>query len=223
MDNASNGVNGDFSWPSEKDQLFVKPKSTEHAESKRSPEFESILESLKPQLASSYREGYYEAARTLSQHIYNDGRSDVVYPMLYCYRHFVELSIKSLILVYAKLQDDEVTIPLESEHSLGKLWNEAKRLIQQAESSVRKDDATLRSVERCISEFNQVDKNSQLFRYATDKQGDSVEARLPEVDLQQLVTTMENLHSFFDGCEMQAEVWQEWKDEMEEYYRSDYE
>lgn len=216
-------MNGEIPWPSEKDQLFVKPKSTEHAESKRSPEFESILESLKPELESSYREGYYEAARTLSQHICNDGRSDVVYPMLFCYRHFVELSTKSLILVYAKLQDDEVRITLPREHSLGKLWNEAKRLIKQAEPSDRKDDATLRNVERSITELNQVDKNSQLFRYATDKQGDSVESRLPKPDLQQFVTTMENLHSFFAGCEMQAEVWQEYKDEMEAYYRPDYE
>jgi hypothetical protein len=86
-----------------------------------------------------------------------------------------------------------------NEHGLMKLWNEARRLSSLGFPDPPEGDTTDHDVERLINEFNQVDANSQTFRYATDKNGKSIEPRLPEIDLVQLGHTMRKLKSFFDG------------------------
>lgn len=211
----------DHPWPKKSDRLFAERPQAKPSRATGSIALDQVLESMYPEPDYRYRAGYYEAAQVLASELAECGHSDLYFPMLYCYRHFLELSVKSLIHVYARLQDAKVRISLHREHNLAKLWNEAKRLIQQAEPNARKDDETLRNVGRCINELNQVDKNAQLFRYATDNWGDTATTSLPRLELEQLATTMENLHAFFDGCRTQAEVWQEWKEEMADHYRAD--
>ncbi|MGB2985391.1 MAG: hypothetical protein WBE26_05860, partial [Phycisphaerae bacterium] len=183
MGNSPKNELDDFPWPSKDDRLFEKARVHTGAASTGSPEFDGILESLRPELAYFYREGYYEAGQVLASHMWQSDAAIVLYPTLYCFRHYVELSIKSLIGLYAGLEDDLVKPDLHKRHGLTKLWNEARALIEKAEGDEGKDDGTLNSVERCLNELNEVDCNSQLFRYPSDPNGESFEHRLPRVCL----------------------------------------
>lgn len=209
----------DCPWPKDDDRLFEKEGEGDCAERAGSKPLDEILESLQPDLDYRYREGYYDAGVRLAANV--GDQSGLIFPMLFCFRHFVELSLKSLIETYAGLVDVTLSKELLHQHELAKLWTEARRLIEAAESGAGEGDATLDNVERCVRELHEADKRSTLFRYATDETGDSVEARLPKTEIGQFLKTMENIESFFEACRAQAEVWQEWKNEMETEYRSD--
>jgi len=205
----------EFPWPSKNDRFFVKTEPKSASQPAGSPDFEALLGLTRPYLCYVYRRGYYEAGQRLAQGLYEDRDNwPLRYPMLYCFRHFVELSLKAVIEVYCQLLEKEPSIELDKEHGVMKLWNEAQQLIEEAVPNTGTSDDTDRNVTRCLNELNQVDKNSQLFRYPTDRQGQSVEGRLPKIDLGQLLKTMENLCALFEGCEMQAEELIKCRDDM---------
>lgn len=215
----SNETSEEFPWPSKGDRFFVKSESKPQSEPARSPKFEAFLALTKPDLGYDYRNGYYEAGQRLAQGLREDRKNwPLRYPMLYCFRHFIELSLKAVIEVYCRLLEQEPNIAVEKEHGVMKLWNEAEDLMVEAVPANRDAEQTATNVERCLNELNQVDKDSQLFRYPTDRQGQSVEDRLPQIDLDQFLKTMENLQALFDGCEMQAEHLIECRDDVREYY-----
>ena len=148
--------------------------------------------------------------------------ADLYYPMLYCFRHYVELSLKSLVELYTQALDENIKDELRAEHGLMRLWNELKRLVVKGKALTRDGDNTSKNVERCINELNKIDRLSQSFRYDRDRTGKSFNDRLPDVRLDRFVGTMENLHAFFEGCAMQAEDWLECKEDMRSYYQADY-
>ncbi len=218
---ASSDSNGDeFPWPSKKDRFFVPDVPKAAAEPQDLTGFEGLLADLQPDLGQTYREGYYLAGAQLARGLREDRDNwPLIYPMVYCFRHFVELSLKAVIEVYAGLLEEQPKIEVAKEHGVTRLWNEAVMLMDKAAPNTGTSDETDRNVTRCLNELNQTDKDSQLFRYPTDKGGVSVNDRLPRIDLDQFLKTMENLKSLFEGCEMQADYLIECRDDMREYYR----
>lgn len=196
-------------WPGLSDRLFAVRSKVPKGAKDRDSMFEQLVS---PGLGMLYRDGYHFAGDVLALRFLehpdpNDTNSGLMYPMLYCYRHFIEISLKALIQVCSKLSGTRIadSLNLTNEHSLARLWNEANRLSHEAFPPHPNDATTDKAVESLINEFNQIDPDSQTFRYDTDKSGKSVIKKLPEVDLQQLITTMAKLKTFFDGCEMYAD------------------
>lgn len=205
-------------WPTKKDRLFVRPSKPDEPP----PEldgFESLLKSLGPDLGYAYREAYFRAGEILAHAWLEDDRNGYLkYPMLFCFRHFVELSLKAIIEVYCELLECEPGIAVEKAHGPMKLWNEAKRLMDEAVPNTGTGNETSRNVERCLNELHQVDRDSQLFRYPTSKDGQSVEARLPRVDVDRFFATMRHLEALFFGCQAQAEHLIGCRDDLRDYY-----
>lgn len=88
-------------------------------------------------LEYEFCEGYYEAGVTLAHRFRNDEgidrpRPGMALPMLFCFRHYLELWLKSLCVQCACLVDEESPERLTNEHGLMPLWNTAKELIQRA-------------------------------------------------------------------------------------------
>jgi len=168
------------------------------------PQVEAASAAFRPELDAAYREGYFDAARHLAGRVRNEHLDRwLMFPAIYCYRHAIELSLKSLIRRYSGLVAQMVECNLESEHGLMQLWHEAQRHLAMVYTAGKED--TDRNVERCLKELHDVDRNSQLFRYPTNKSGASVEALLPRIDVGQLVRTMDNLRAFLEACEAQAD------------------
>ena len=150
----------EHAWPRESDQLFAQRPKPQPEKSTGSPTFDSVLESMRPAPDYCCREGYYQAAQVLARELGESRYSGLYFPMVYCFRHYVELSLKSLIQVYSDLTDEEVKKKLQKQHGLMRLWNKAKQLIGKAGPRNRRDDDTLTNVERCITELNTVDESS---------------------------------------------------------------
>ncbi|MGD8451946.1 MAG: hypothetical protein PVJ57_09020 [Phycisphaerae bacterium] len=130
----------------------------------------------------------------------------VYLPMLYCYRHYLEVSLKFLIEdAHSIIGDSDcvhVKVDLQKEHGLMPLWNEAKRqMVAALGEPPDPTDDTDKQVERLINEFHQFDPRSQTFRYRRDKRGRTQENSIPRTDLEQLVKTMRALRNFFGGVE----------------------
>lgn len=157
------------------------------------------------------REGYYRAGEILASRLEQSPRvwdvwPGIVYPMLHCFRHYVEISLKDLIREYAEVSDEPIRIRLESEHNLMNLWNELRHHLGKGMSRWAGVEQAEEHVGRCINELNLIDPSSQTFRYATDKSGISTTSRVPTVELRQLMQTMARLRHYFVDLDLEAEV-----------------
>lgn len=124
----------------------------------------------------------------------------VLFAVLYCYRHYLEVTLKHLISIYAPYSvdvlDSEVQ-DLKKTHNLMKLWNQLKRMMIEVngENHDRHERAVVESV---INDFNRVDPNSQMFRYSHDNSGNRTRDGVPSTDLVKLMKGMRSLRTYFD-------------------------
>ncbi len=110
-----------------------------------------------------YVSGYKNAADLLAQRVeeYNSGQDSLVYPILFLYRHYLELQIKDLILQARRLQGTSGSFPRS--HNIGNIWGICHKLI----SEILPGDSVveLKEIARLIIEFSVVDETSTSFRY----------------------------------------------------------
>jgi hypothetical protein len=129
-------------------------------------------------------------------------RHFLVYPILFNYRHSLELAIKWIIDRYGRyagvwLGEDE------RDHDLWALWQRCKTVIDKVGSSG--DDEALNAVEQIVKDFHDLDKSSMAFRYPTTKKGKTI--KLPEIsiDLRNVRDVMEGVDNFFSGVDGQLD------------------
>lgn len=148
---------------------------------------------------------FKEAAEILIDKIVADGnqaRNDIfLFPVLYLYRHAVELKLKSLIWLGIALEffeKDKVEDELAG-HNLARLWTKVRTLLVHFWPNGPEDD--LKAVDSVINELHSSDPNGQMFRYDSDKNGKRYEhENLPEfIGLRQLKETMDGVFNLFDG------------------------
>jgi hypothetical protein len=128
-----------------------------------------------PYMLDAYAQGYFVAGERLIESTHkNRGDLDLlVYPVVYLYRHGVELSLKHLA--------ERLPILLNSQgsfkwgHNLLDNWQEVRNLLVQAradypdETSIR--EKTLRWVDGVLKQLMRIDPFGTTFRYPTDKHG----------------------------------------------------
>jgi hypothetical protein len=148
-------------------------------------------------------EGYKVAADTLVAHVEATGLNQdrLVYPILFNYRQYVELSLKGIIRDARRLLDERGNAP--NGHVLTNLWNTARPLLFRIAPAP--DD--LDNVGQCLKRFADIDPNSQGFRYPVTATGaPSLPASLRHIDLGQVRDVVERLDGFFGAVEMDIEV-----------------
>lgn len=191
-------------WPNRQDRLFRKSVRSEFVYTKGQDEFKLLMSLLQGELPYFYREGYYQAGRTLAMGIVGGAKRCVIYPMAFCYRQFIELSLKATIVAHAAALGVTPPEGLSKNHGIMPLWNQLKCLFEQQQPGCTKGDETLSNVERCLNDLHAADASSQLFRYPTDKAGHSVDQQLPDIDVAAFANTMDGLYAFFVGLEDNA-------------------
>lgn len=93
-----------------------------------------------PDHATAYTEGYRRAADILIGHIDASGQDQdfLVYPVLFLYRHHIELLIKQIIgLALALAEDPSKHQYKKDNHNLNTLWPLAQKLILDVDDSYR--------------------------------------------------------------------------------------
>jgi len=145
---------------------------------------------------SLYATGYRKAAELLVEHCHalSYGRSNpfyekntLVYPIVFLYRQYVELTLKMIIQEGNKVVTNPQ--PLPKTHSLATLWPVCRHVIQERRLPISTKD--LSSIEDYIKQFSMFDPTSEAFRYPiTTQEAPSLPPTLESISLRGLTDAM---------------------------------
>ena len=199
-------MDGQTPWPTTGDTIFA-----------HSPDWHTDA-----QIESSagdwyaYTLGYRRAGDLLVQQIDQapSHQELLVYPILFLYRHYLELQMKHITAEGRSLLDKGYSFP--TGHSLNALWSVCCPILEQVFPESTPDDTLV--VAQLIAEFHSIDPQSITFRYPTDKNGAiSVPPGLRRINLTNLSSIMAKLEAFFGGAATGISVYFDTKHEMEAF------
>jgi hypothetical protein len=155
-------------------------------------------------------DGYKLAGDLSVAYVERTGRHQdkLVYPAMFNYRQYLELSLKGIVRDARRLFDEEGGAPRG--HVLMELWRIARPLLFRLAPGAPELDL----VGGCIARFNAIDPTSQGFRYPVTTGGRrALPARLTRINLSQARDVVERLEAFFGAIDMEIQ--------KQEYYKSD--
>jgi len=163
-----------------------------------------------------YVEGYKRAAKVLVEQV-KKNRSDLdilVYPIVFLYRQYMELLLKSIISNGRKLLDQSGDFP--KHHRLDKLWVEARMLLEEVyEGDPRKE---LDEIQDYINQFCGKDPFGSAFRYPTDVKGKKSVPGLMHINIRKFSEIVEKAAFLIEGASMGIDEYLACKMEMESEY-----
>ena len=119
---------------------------------------------------SSFGEGFFQAGFRIIERI-EDGAwtlDILIYPLIFNFRHGIELYIKHFIVISERLQNGSET--MNKNHSLISNWDIAEKSLLRLQHSWF-DQLELAIAKDIIRDVVQVDPNNQVFRYPEDRNG----------------------------------------------------
>lgn len=198
-----NFTSTNFPWPQKGDNLFAPGKDWWNNAS-----LNYALDDWE-----QYIVGYLKAAKLLVNYIdANKINQDIlVYPIVFLYRHYLELRIKKLILGCKILLDEDPKF--KKYHKLKELWKDCKALIKRVEPQSEARD--LEAIDEIIIQFSKVDPGSYSFRYPITKQDEkSLPEDLKYINLRNFSEIMERVSNFFEAGEMMVSVYLDNKQDL---------
>lgn len=180
-------------WPKRGDQLFVQTSGTSDADLSTFPgerlyRMKKAFKTSGDILVGQSEENIHE-------------RRNLVWPVVFCYRQYIELALKDMIAEHG-LQLDPQIKPDWVDHALTPLWTSYKKLIDATLLETTVDELPgVAAMEALIKEFDRVDVGSYTFRYPTDTKGVQTNIPMNSVDLRHLRNTMEGIHLYLDAAE----------------------
>lgn len=124
-------------------------------------------------------------------------RHFLIYPILFNYRHGIELAMKWVVARYGRYSSIE--IGNIEHHNLWDLWKLCKTII----IAVGSQDESIAVVEQVIKDFHDLDKSALAFRYSRNKKGAVIALPDGMIDLQNIRDVMCGVSHFFDGVDGQ--------------------
>lgn len=142
--------------------------------------------------------GYKAAADALVNHLTERARitESACIPILFLYRHYIELSLKGLLQDIGELVDAQE--PLSQRHPLLPLWDRFRERLRAYDAS--QDPTWLDRAAEIIAEMDRFDAGSFAFRYPVDKAGRSMLVRNQTVDIGQFQDVIAELAIVLDGA-----------------------
>lgn len=142
-------------------------------------------------------QGYQKAAASLVDRVV-DGNAladEMLYPVGFLYRHYLELCLKEITFLGARI-DPEIQRPKPS-HKLDKLWSDALIVLERHVHSMTAQD--LETIGEQIFELQAIDPGSDGFRYPVDKENATALASLKHVNLRHMRDAMSGIAYVLDG------------------------
>ncbi len=183
----------------------------------------------------AYAEGYRLAGRIVADHvIQNRWDADfLVYPIVFLYRHNVELQLKRLIPMGAFLVNHVISEAdqkvLQSSHRLNQLWALLEPILRKAtKEAFKMTSADIDGIGWYVRQLHDIDEGSFSFRYMVTKSGaPSIDKdKLPHINIGVLAEGMEKLtgylfglgEAFHEALQVKCEMEDEARAEATEYY-----
>ncbi|NQT14998.1 MAG: hypothetical protein HQ582_19740 [Planctomycetes bacterium] len=180
----SQSVNDEMEWPRKDEKLFT--LDDDYANNACLTPYWTSL--------GRYGENYRDAADTIINAAINgDTYVDaVVYPAVFLYRHYLELTLKDIISCTKRLEKEGNGFP--KTHKLSTLWPQAKRLLEKHYGSDAPKE--LEYLDGWFNEFIEHDPDSMAFRYPFDKDGNRHLMNLTHINVRHLMETMGRIACF---------------------------
>lgn len=143
-------------------------------------------------------EGYRKAAELMVQAAERDTveRSWLVYPILFNYRHFLELALKYQLATYGPTVGIE---PNWNCHRLEISWSSFTEMLERYGTD--DPDEVDPVVGEIILEFAKIDPASYSYRYPVNKKGEPVPVDRENLHLPTLADVMGGVAGYFTGCD----------------------
>lgn len=150
----------------------------------------------------AYAEGYRRAGDILAKELEADPRRGLdylVYPLVFLYRHAIELQLKGIIRDGTQLlRQPAVPKKLLNKHELEPLWTAACQILEKVWPE--SDPDRLRQIAKVISGLSAADPDSQAFRYDRDKSGHRTKSLLTLVNIAKFHGLAEEAYGLLDGA-----------------------
>ncbi|MGB2842918.1 MAG: hypothetical protein WBC40_10690 [Halobacteriota archaeon] len=162
-----------------------------------------------------YPDGYKCAADLLVEHIMSThlNHDTFVYPIVFLYRQYIELTLKRLIRDGNELLNISEKLP--QGHKINDLWKKCRAILEKVWPNESSED--LDAVEACIKQFSAKDPTSTAFRYPTDLEGYLSLPKM-QINLRNLSEVMRRVSSFLESCSIGIYENLNNKREMDEEY-----
>ncbi|MEV5543102.1 hypothetical protein AB0L13_40405 [Saccharopolyspora shandongensis] len=159
-----------------------------------------------------YVEGYRKAAALIVERVADTGRDQdyLVYPFLMCWRHHVELQLKSLYRLLCRWHRQSAE--LLKTHRIDVLWRRVRPLLDAAYPDETSDTD---HVDRVLAQLQTFDPSSEHFRYPVRKDGSDTLETLGRIHMRGFHETMEGVARLFDGADTGLRVMIDQRDEAE--------
>jgi hypothetical protein len=135
-----------------------------------------------------------------------------------CWRHYVELQLKVLILLVRKYRQEPINLPRT--HRIDQLWRWVRPLLEEAFPGEPTDD--LDNAERVLMQLQGFDPTSEHFRYPILKDGPNTPAALGRVHIGRFHSAMETVAHVLDASETGVRVMIDSRNEYEAAMRDLY-
>jgi len=150
----------------------------------------------------SYADGYQTGAlklidRALSSSSSHE-RDELLYPIVFLLRHYIELRLKELIQALNYCLKRENNFP--TGHNLDFLWRAFKYKYEELGEDVSSNH--FHNMTRLMNELHEFDPLSMAFRYPVDKDGLKTQ-KVVSLNLVNLKDTFIRMSFMFDGISMQ--------------------
>lgn len=182
-------LNTDAGWPKPDDQPFVIDDDPWANANLKADSFSRLVFMI---------QGYKKAADLMVDAAEESprDRDKLVFPIVFNYRHFVELSLKYQIATFGH------TVGIDAiwdTHNLGRLWECFEKVL--AEYGTDDPDEIDPEMRRMVAEFAKLDELSFSFRYPRERNGNPVELSRDAIHLPTLKNVMNNFSGYFSGSD----------------------
>lgn len=170
-----------------------------------------------------YAIGYRRAAERLVEHVVqsHEDQDTLVYPVVFCYRQYIELRTKSLLVQSSRLLGRSDPDPrLLTRHELTPIWEALEPLLVEVFSDGR---GQYGHIGRCVAEFADLDRRSFTFRYPTTTGGEpSLPAGLFHISLTNLRAVMDKVADALEALDTGVSTYLDQQAEYRSYYAEEF-
>lgn len=184
--------------PNSKDKLFTDDKDYWH--------LNACISSFDK--TAAYSIGYLKAAQLISRIVIYSGQQPdtLLYPIVYLYRHYLEIMLKDLISDGLEIRGETVSSELKEilgQHNLMKLWNNFKPFFCEVCGTDSDFEAVKKAMESYINQMHCIDPEAISFRYDKSKTGKQSLEGIERINILNFCRNMEKLSLLIEGISMQ--------------------
>lgn len=161
----------------------------------------------------AYSEGYRRAAEVLTEYVRtrHQDQDILIYPVLYSWRHHIELKLKAIARSASAFLNRPWTPPRD--HDVGQLFGTARALAEEcyAEFSEKLPAGGLAEVRKAVANLRSIDAASMTFRYPEDLDGGKHLEGPHHINFAVVEAHMTGIADTLDGVESALELFHEWQ------------